>query len=106
MQTLHVSNSKPITIPATQFVRQCRQVLDSLQRGGEVIITRHQQQIAKLTAVEPLAAGGPKKYTLRDVLDEHYGRASPLDTDWQELTHSLRDDHEPYVDPWERKTRN
>jgi len=51
MQTLRISTTSPITIPATQFVRQCREVLDSLQRGGEVIITRHQQQIARLLPI-------------------------------------------------------
>ncbi len=98
MRNLHISTTNPVMIPATQFVRQCREVLDSLQRGGEVIITRHQQQIARLVAIAPAV----RQYTLADHLDSRYGQASPLDTDWAQLTYDLRNEPEDLADPWER----
>jgi antitoxin (DNA-binding transcriptional repressor) of toxin-antitoxin stability system len=99
MQTLHTSAANPITIPATQFVRQCREVLDSLQRGGEVIITRHQQQIARLMPIEP---NRKREYTMADAIDRHYSKASPLDTGLSDLMYSLRDEPQESIDPWER----
>jgi antitoxin (DNA-binding transcriptional repressor) of toxin-antitoxin stability system len=99
MQTLHSSTAQPITIPATQFVRQCREVLDSLQRGGEVIITRHQQQIARLM---PIAPATTRRYTMADHLDSRLGQASPLDTDWVNVSYNLRNEPDHMIDPWER----
>ena len=99
MQTSRIPATHPITIPATQFVRQCREVLDSLQHGGEVIITRHQQQIARLL---PIAPRTTHAYTMADAFDRHYAKASPLDTGLSDLMYSLRDEPQESIDPWER----
>ena len=90
MQTL-----KPQTISATQFVRQCKDVLDALPSMGEVIIARHKTEIARLIPARKPAA----KLTVTEIADDHFGHTTDLDGSWGRAVRDARK-LDTVRDPW------
>lgn len=90
MQTL-----KPQTISATQFVRQCKDVLDALPSMGEVIIARHKTEIARLIPARKPAA----LLSAAQIADDHFGHAADLDRSWARATRNARG-VDTVRDPW------
>ena len=92
-----------LTITATEFVRNCRSVIDQLDRYDHVVIERHNAPVAYIS--KPPAA--PEPMSVRQMIDEMWGKScDPItaepDHEWTELQGSLRP-LEDIVDPYERR---
>ncbi|MGA8514628.1 MAG: hypothetical protein WB821_07630 [Burkholderiaceae bacterium] len=87
----------PTTISATQFVRQCKDVLDALPTVGEVVIARHKTEIARLIPVRPKAAAA--LLTAAQIADDHYGHTPDADGSWAGTVRGARQ-LDTVRDPW------
>ncbi len=92
-----MQNAAHTTISATQFVRQCKDVLNALPSMGEVVIARHKTEIARLIPVQSKAALAP--WTATRIADEHYGHTPDADGSW---ARDVRNARAPDAarDPW------
>jgi antitoxin (DNA-binding transcriptional repressor) of toxin-antitoxin stability system len=85
------------TISATDFVRQCKSVLNALPSVGEIVIARHKTQIARLVAVNPQNA--VMAFTAAQVVDDHYGHTPDADGAWASVVRGARG-ADALRDPW------
>jgi antitoxin (DNA-binding transcriptional repressor) of toxin-antitoxin stability system len=76
------------TISATQFVRQCKDVLNALPTVGEVVIARHKTEIARLIPVKSKAQS--VMLTAAQIADDHYGHTPDADGSWARDVRSAR----------------
>lgn len=88
---------QPTTISATQFVRQCKDVLNALPSMGEVVIARHKTEIARLVPVQA-------KHTLAvlsaaQIANDHFGHTPDADGSWAKAVRSARQP-DTVRDPW------
>jgi antitoxin (DNA-binding transcriptional repressor) of toxin-antitoxin stability system len=92
-----MQNTVYTTISATQFVRQCKAVLNALPGMGEVVIARHKTEIARLIPVQSKAA--PAHLSAAQIADDHYGHTPDTDGSWARDVRNARG-ADAVRDPW------
>jgi antitoxin (DNA-binding transcriptional repressor) of toxin-antitoxin stability system len=88
---------RPTTISATQFVRQCKDVLNALPSMGEVVIARHKTEIARLIPVRPKHALAV--LSAAQIADDHFGHTPDADGAWARAVRGARN-ADTVRDPW------
>ncbi len=93
-----------LTISATDFVRNCRSVIDQLDRYEHVVIERHNEPVAHISRPPKTAPA----LSAAETINALWGRGlDPVtgepDHDWTELQATLRP-LEELVDPYERRS--